>query len=348
MSTETPNLKLQYLDPSQAQPEVKVNDAWDKLDVVVGTIAVSDTTVSPPIVARAEEIRFTGSGVTVTHETDRVAHVQISGGGGGSGGGSPIDVMDETTEVTAVTAIRFTRGATVSVSSGSVADVYIDPVSGGGGGGYPLDFVQWYPFESGASQATTYDVIFPQTTAASGNTLFMVVAADGSNTFTAPAGWTVDINQAQSLYARFILMHKTAAADTHALLTSAAVVTFAGFFFEVAGAHVLDQSSLGGVAVQQFLALPSITPSPGAAVFGAMAYVSGLGLAYTQANEPPGSPTWKSDYIQANGAVAGRGVLLAEYLHESAGTLITPPLLNFPAWQFYVASGLAYATFSIL
>src|SRR4029077_20118329 len=130
MSGSTPNLDLEYLDPSQAQPEVKINDAWDKIDAAVGSVAVSDLS-SPPIVARAREIKFSG-GVTVTHETGGVALVHIDTVSGGSG--SPIDVMDGTTEVTAVTAIRFTRGATASVSSGSVADVYIDPVSGGSGG----------------------------------------------------------------------------------------------------------------------------------------------------------------------------------------------------------------------
>lgn len=122
----TPNLDLEYLDPSQAQPEVKINDAWDKIDAAVGTVAVSDTTTSPPIVAHAREIKF--SGATVTHETNGVAHVAVVGGGS-------IDVSDGTTEVTGVTEIRFTRGASISMSSGSVADVYIDPVSGGAGGG---------------------------------------------------------------------------------------------------------------------------------------------------------------------------------------------------------------------
>lgn len=213
--------------------------------------------------------------------------------------------------------------------------------------GYPLTFVQWYPF-FGTSNATTYSVVFPQAAAASGNTLFMLVSADGSGTFTAPAGWTVDINQQQSTYARLILMHKTSAADTAALLTSSNVTTFAGFFFEVSGAHALDQFSAGGVAIQQFLALPSITPSAGAAVFGAIAYVSNTSVGDVQANEPPTSPTWKLDYIQGPGSIAGRGLLLLEYLQASAASVTTPPYLQFPVWSFYASSGLAYATFSIL
>jgi len=125
----TPNLDLQYLDPSQAQPEVKINDAWNKIDEAVGLgigIAVSDVSTSPPIVRQARELKFMGA--TVTHETDDVAVIQIdasSGGGGSGGGGSPIDVTDGITDVTNITKIRFTSGATVTASSGSVADVDI-------------------------------------------------------------------------------------------------------------------------------------------------------------------------------------------------------------------------------
>jgi hypothetical protein len=132
MSGETPNLGLQYIDPSQAQPEVKVNDAWDKIDAsALGGVAVSDLS-SPPIVSRVRELKFMGA--TVTHETGGVALVQIdssSGGGGSGGGGSAIDVTDGITTVAAVTEINFTSGATVT-ASGSSAHVAI---SGGGGGG---------------------------------------------------------------------------------------------------------------------------------------------------------------------------------------------------------------------
>ena len=31
----TPNLNLIYLDAAQAQPEVKINDAWNKIDEAV-------------------------------------------------------------------------------------------------------------------------------------------------------------------------------------------------------------------------------------------------------------------------------------------------------------------------
>lgn len=129
--TGTPNLDLKYLDPSQAQPEVKVNDAWDKIDAAVGEgsgIAVSDLS-SPPVVARALELKFMGA--TVTHETGGVALIQIDS----SSGGSPLTVTDGVHTVTDVTEIDFSFGGVVTDLGGGVAQVYIDPVSGGSSGG---------------------------------------------------------------------------------------------------------------------------------------------------------------------------------------------------------------------
>jgi len=145
-----------------------------------------------------------------------------------------------------------------------------------------------------------------------------------------------------------VLLHKTSAGDTSATLTSGALASFSGFFFEVAGSHAFDQFSANGVASQQFLALPSITPTAGAAVFAAIAYLSNGG--YTQPNQPPSSPTWKLDWFQAGSGGASRGLMLLEYASAASASLILPPYLKFPAWNFYSGggAGLAYATFSIL
>ena len=224
--------------------------------------------------------------------------------------------------------------------------------NGGGGGGstYPLTFVQYYAFQSGGSNTTTYDVVFPQTAAASGNTLFMLIGTDGSSAFTAPVGWTVDINQPVSLYSRFVLMHKTSAADTDAVLTVGSASTFSGFFFEVTGAHALDQSSSGGVANQAFLALPSITPTANSVVFGAMAYTSGNSTLNSFGQVPPAMliPTWKVDYTQAYAPAAGRGLMVIISTAAATNVLTTPPYLAFPGMSFYTGGGLAYSTFSIL
>jgi hypothetical protein len=115
--TETPNLGLQYLDPSQAQPEVKVNDAWNKIDAAAfGAlgVSVSDATTSPPIVAVARELKFVGA--TVSHETDGVALIQIDTSSDASDSGSSAIVIqlaasDLVTALTTATSVAYVRAA---------------------------------------------------------------------------------------------------------------------------------------------------------------------------------------------------------------------------------------------
>jgi hypothetical protein len=80
----TPNLDLQYLDPSQAQPEVKINDAWNKIDAAIadagGSITVEQSGDSPGITA-VRKLVFTG-GATVTELSAGVA--EVSSGEGSS------------------------------------------------------------------------------------------------------------------------------------------------------------------------------------------------------------------------------------------------------------------------
>jgi hypothetical protein len=136
--TATPNLGLEYLDPSQSEPEVKINLAWDAIDAAVGAgvgIEVSESGDSPAGNVRgARRIKFVGA--TVTEETDSVAVVTIAAdvdsGGGGSDSGGSMSVSDGVTTVAAATEILFTSGATVT-ASGSVAEVAI----AGAGGGLP-------------------------------------------------------------------------------------------------------------------------------------------------------------------------------------------------------------------
>jgi hypothetical protein len=75
----TPNLNLIYLDPAQEQPEVKVNDAWNKIDALFGEftgLTVTAEGVSPHVaVVRATQIRFNGA--TVVEESNGVAEVTI-------------------------------------------------------------------------------------------------------------------------------------------------------------------------------------------------------------------------------------------------------------------------------
>lgn len=95
--TSTPNLGIRYLDPSQAQPEVKFNEMADKIDAAVadvgGKITVREVGDSPAGDAfDVIELQFVGG--TVEKITGGIARVTLptadsdTGGGGGGGGGN--------------------------------------------------------------------------------------------------------------------------------------------------------------------------------------------------------------------------------------------------------------------
>lgn len=78
MPTSTPNLGLEYLDAAQAQPEVKINDAWDKLDAI--SLSVSNTDDSPDVtVDHVRSLVFEGA--TLSALTGNAVHVQIDDAG---------------------------------------------------------------------------------------------------------------------------------------------------------------------------------------------------------------------------------------------------------------------------
>lgn len=69
----TPNLDLIYLDVAQAQPEVKINDAWNKIDAAVGSgLTVNNTATDSPATSVTAVKRITFDGATVSEETSGI------------------------------------------------------------------------------------------------------------------------------------------------------------------------------------------------------------------------------------------------------------------------------------
>jgi len=65
----TPNLDLKYLAPSQSEPEVKINDAWNKIDAATRPLTIEGEDTSPRTsIANVSMLRFRGA--TVEEETD--------------------------------------------------------------------------------------------------------------------------------------------------------------------------------------------------------------------------------------------------------------------------------------
>ena len=135
----TPNLDLIYLDASQSQPEVKINDAWNKIDEAIGNISPSSDSSETgtaltiedsdsPHTSVADVAILKVAGALVTELSPGVALITIEAVSGLSvlGDESP------SAEVNAVSIIRF-RGASVEQGSGGAADVDVnlEPIADG-------------------------------------------------------------------------------------------------------------------------------------------------------------------------------------------------------------------------
>lgn len=214
--------------------------------------------------------------------------------------------------------------------------------------GFPLTIVQQTVL-GGAAGSTSWTVTFNQTAAASGNTLFMIVAADGNSTLTQPTGWTMDFNQQQNTYSRLALMHIASASQTTATITLGASATVSVLFFEVAGVHALDQYSTGGTAgipttgSSTSIPMPAITPAAGSAIF-AFGAVTEIGP--TDQTPAIGSGAWVPVGVQGN-INSGRALFGYIANFAGAGVSVTPPPLMI-APLLYAGGGIAYGTFSIL
>lgn len=128
-------LHLDYLDASQAQPEVKINDAWNKINAFAAGDAESDTHSDT---SGLPDGGTTGQVLGKLSDADLdVGWIDQSGGGGSdthSDTGASLTVSDGTTTVTDVTEIVLISGATVSEDGAGVAHIFIDTSSDSSGG----------------------------------------------------------------------------------------------------------------------------------------------------------------------------------------------------------------------
>lgn len=130
---QTPNLGLVYLDLSQAQPEVKINDAWNKLDAFAGGIVPSSDTSSPGASLTIEDLNsphttvadvavLKVAGALITEISPGVALLSIADPSEQVFSLSVQEDSSPATDVNGVTVIRF-HGARVEEASNGVADV---------------------------------------------------------------------------------------------------------------------------------------------------------------------------------------------------------------------------------
>lgn len=218
---------------------------------------------------------------------------------------------------------------------------------GGSATKFSFSFVQEVTTFSTAN-ATSFTITFPQATASSGNTAFMLVSADGSQAVTTPAGWTADINQA-STNSRFILLHKTTASDTSAAFTTSGTASYAIMFFELTGARSLDVSTTSSTtnpALGSSAILPAITPTSGSLVFGAVSETSNNGSGTFQTAISAINPNWKT--ITVSGGAGNARILIANMsLIPGAGASALPPAINNWSNTLFPSAGIAYSSFSI-
>lgn len=207
-------------------------------------------------------------------------------------------------------------------------------------------FVQELQVASNAN-VLSFTVTFPQATAPSGNTAYMIVATDGSQAITPPAGWTVEINKAQLNFCRLMVLRKATASDTSATFTVGSTTSFAVAFFELTGAHALDASATGGVAITQTVTMPAITPSPGAMVMAFAAECPNSSAGSTSVAFNSISPLWNT--VSVGGSAPQQRQLFGHIcIAPASGASIMPPAINNAGLVLLASSGIAYASFSIL
>jgi hypothetical protein len=119
---KTPNLELEYLAPSQAQPEVIINDAWNKIDAAAG-ITIEDAHSPHTIVTGVRVLRVAGASIEA--ESDGAALLTVEGSAASTaapGGAISIEGLDESPHVTIHDAelLRVSGASVEQLTDGSV------------------------------------------------------------------------------------------------------------------------------------------------------------------------------------------------------------------------------------
>jgi hypothetical protein len=147
--TQTPNLALEYLDSAQAQPEVKINDAWNKIDAYAGRVHSDSGGISgmifeiegdSPGIEGITKLVFTGTAVASLTQAGDVGTITLN-----AGSGAPAGTAGELqyNDAGAFGAIAAGTVGQVLTANATGAPSFQTASSGGGSPGGPTNAIQW-------------------------------------------------------------------------------------------------------------------------------------------------------------------------------------------------------------
>lgn len=308
------------------------NFSTASLDLLDIQAVTTGTIVGTPTVVMAAQVGIAATATTafssISGGTNTTAAMVVGSGASLAPGGTGT-----------VTANGLTGSPAITVSSCTGC--------GGGGPALPFSIVQEGTCSTVTGAPSSLTCTYPSTLAASGNTVFFFAAVDGSTTINCPSGWTSDINVPQASFARLLVCQKASDGTTSFTISFGGANEGAAYFAELSGARTFDQSSTGGIANQQFVTLPSITPTGNSMVFGLATIVGNSSGVWYSLLDPVFNPLWTNIYI-GEPASAARTLVGHVYGQTAAsGVAIQPPTLSFTNLGLFASGGIAFATFDI-